>query len=81
MYVAILVNTLQEFPVPYFLIIQSVVCWPISMASFQSLLEMQSPMLELLSQNLCFSKITRGFVYSVAFVPLDLRIGLLAKVY
>ena len=29
-------------PVPYFLVIQSVVCWPISMASFQSLLEMQN---------------------------------------
>ena len=40
-----------------------------------------SPLLELLSQNLCFSKITRWFVYSVAFAPLDLRIGLLDKVY
>ena len=44
-------------------------------------LRILSPLLELLSQNLCFSKITRWFVYSVAFAPLHLRIGLLDKVY
>lgn len=42
LYVAILVKTPQGFLAPYFSIIQSMVCWPVAMASLQSLLEMQN---------------------------------------